>query len=182
MSKYLQCYQSLLESLSIKELLPNTKFSDLKSQEKIKAYRSSARSNKTSYESGSHAGTLQQALIRADYFLNDEESHDKYYLYELEINLGRIYPKLESDSGENHGNSYYADLSKEYDTIIYKNSGEGDIQNENLSLIILNPLNIISHKMIKVLTKEQLLSLQKELYGLFSNSFLKSNKSLIAKL
>lgn len=163
-SKYQKYYQSLMESLSIPELLPNTKFSDLKKQEKIKVYRSSARPNKTTYESGSHVGTLQQALIRADYFLNDEESHDQYYLYELEIRLGRVYPQLELDSGENHGNSYYADLSKEYDTIIYKNSGEGDIQNENLSLIILNPRNITSSKLMKVLTKEQLLSLQKTLY------------------
>ena len=164
MRKYIQYYQKLLESLSPKELLPDTKFSDLKKQEKIKAYRSSARPNKTTYESGSHAGTLQQALIRADYFLNDEESHDQYYLYELEINLGRIYPKLESDSGENHGNSYYQNLAKDYDTIVYKNTGEGDIQNENLSLIILNPSNIVTSKLVKVLSKEQLLSLQKTLY------------------
>lgn len=156
-------YYHLLESKTT-ELLPSTTFQSLKAQEKIKAYRSSARPSKTSYESGSHAGTLQQALIRADYFLNDEESHDKYYLYELEINLGRIYPKLESDSGENHGNSYYQNLAKDYDTIIYKNTGEGDIQKENLSLIILNPNNIISSKPIKTLTKEYLLSMQKELY------------------
>lgn len=164
MSKYFQYYKNILESLSLPELLPSTTFQSLKVQEKIKAYRSSARPSKTSYESGSHAGTLQQALIRADYFLNDEESHDKYYLYELEIKLGRIYPKLESDSGENHGNSYYQNLAKDYDTIIYKNTGEGDIQNENLSLIILNPNNIISSKLIKTLTREYLLSLQKELY------------------
>lgn len=164
MSKYFQCYRQILESLKVSVLTPDMDFATLQSQQKIKVYRSSARPNKTTYESGSHVGTLQQALIRADYFLNDEESHDKYYLYELEIRLGRIYPKLESDSGENHGNSYYADLKKDYDTIVYKNTGEGDIKNENLSLIILNPNNIVSSKVIKVLNKEDLLSQQKELY------------------
>lgn len=164
MNKFSQYCQTLLESLQVATLTPDTDFPTLQTQETIKVYRSSSRPDKTTYESGSHVGTLQQALIRADYFLNDEESHDKYYLYELEIRLGRIYPKLESDSGENHGNSYYQNLAKDYDTVVYKNTGEGDIKRENLSLIVLNPNNVISSKPIKTLTKEHLLSLQKELY------------------
>jgi len=53
------------------ELLPNSKFQDMQNTKTIKVYRSSARPNKNDYVSGSHAGTKQQALIRADYMIND---------------------------------------------------------------------------------------------------------------
>jgi hypothetical protein len=156
--------KTFLESFyDIQELTPHTKFSDAKGMEYLKVYRSSARPNKHDYTEGSHAGTLQQALIRADYMINDEEKYDEYYLYELIIRLGRIYPSLLKDDGSNHGYDYISDM-KDYDTAFYKNTGEGDIRNENLSIIIINPDSITSSKMSSVLTKEYLLSKQNMLY------------------
>ncbi|NBO22241.1 hypothetical protein EBU94_02715 [bacterium] len=165
MEKFSKYFNFLMESFMIQELLPNTNLFDLKNSKKIKVYRSCARPDKTTYNSGFHAGTLQQALIRADYFLNDEETHDEYYLYELEIVLGRIYPQLEIDKGENHGSDYYAKIFKDYDTVIYKNTGEGNIENENLSIVVLNPQNVVSSKKVKTLTKEYLSSIQDRLYS-----------------
>jgi len=156
--------KTFLESFyDIQELTPHTKFSDVKGMEYLKVYRSSARPNKHNYAGGSHAGTLQQALIRADYMINDEEKYDEYYLYELIIRLGRVYPSLLKDDGSNHGYDYVSDM-KDYDTAFYKNTGEGDIRNENLSVIIINPDSIISSKMSSVLSKEYLLSKQNMLY------------------
>jgi hypothetical protein len=170
MEKFSQYCDFLMESLRVPEttfgkLTPTITFSQIKNWKKVKAYRSSARADRPSYASGIHAGTLQQALIRADYFLNDEETHKEYYLYELEIVLGKVYPQLESDNGENHGNDYYKDISKEYDTVIYKNTGEGNINDPNLSLVILNPSNIISSKRTKTLTPEYLKSMETYLYS-----------------
>jgi hypothetical protein len=170
MENFFQYYYSLQESLRVPEtnfgkLTPKITFSQIKNWKNVKAYRSSARADKPSYVSGTHVGTLQQALIRADYFLNDEETHKEYYLYELEIALGKVYPQLESDNGENHGNDYYKNIFKEYDTVIYKNTGEGNINDPNLSLVILNPSNIISSKRIKTLTPEYLQTNQKYLYS-----------------
>jgi hypothetical protein len=147
------------------ELLPNTKLNDLLNLETIKVYRSSAKPNKVGYESGSHAGTKQQALIRADYMVNDEEKYQKYFLYELLIDLGKVYPKLLPDDGSDHGYDYTLDLINKYDTAFYKNTAEGDIRNENLSIIIINPKMIKSNKMVGELTKEYLLSAQNDLYA-----------------
>lgn len=147
------------------ELLPTTDFESMKKLETVKVFRSSARPNKTTYESGFHAGTKQQALIRADYMVNDEGSHMRYYLYELEIKLGRVWPMLETDDGSNHGGDYYRDIAKDFDTVIYKNTGEGNIKNHNLSIVVLNPDNVIKSKMIKALTSGYLTSIQDELYS-----------------
>ena len=163
--KFNQLYQLMCENFgNNQELLPTTKFSDLQNINTLKVYRSSARENKVGYESGSHAGTKQQALIRADYMVNDEEKYEKYFLYELVIDLGRVYPKLLPDDGTDHGYDYTLDLIDQYDIAFYKNTGEGDIRNENLSIIIINPESIKSDKMVMVLTKEYLLSVQNDLY------------------
>jgi hypothetical protein len=109
-------------------------------------------------------GSKLQALIRADYMLNDEEKYEQYYLYEVILDVGKIYPKVHADDGSDHDISYGIDVSNDYDLIAYKNTGEGDIRRENLSLIILNPSNVISNKIVKTLTPEYLLSIQRELY------------------
>jgi hypothetical protein len=147
------------------ELLPNTSFESIKKLDKIKVYRSSARMNKTNYDSGVHVGSKQQALIRADYMVNDEGSHNRYYLYELEIKLSRIWPMVEEDNGDDHGNDYYSDIAKDFDIVVYKNTGEGSIKNHNLSIVILNPDNILSSKRVKTLTGAYLDSIQDELYN-----------------
>lgn len=148
---------------NIQELAPNTSFKDAASLEYLKVFRSSARPAKADYTSGSHCGTRQQALIRADYMINDEGKYDKYYLYELIINLGKVYPELLPDDGSDHGYDYVKDLNN-YDVAFYKNTGEGDIRNENLSAIIINPAIVVKSNMIQTLDGEYLSSIQNELY------------------
>ena len=145
------------------ELLPTTAFEDLENCEYLKVYRSSARPNKNDYVSGSHAGTKQQALIRADYMINDEGKYDQYYLYELLVKVGNIYPSLLPDDGSDHGYDYVKDLGQ-YDLAFYKNTGEGDIRNNNLSIIIINPDIVIKSKMIEKIDGDYLTSIQNELY------------------
>lgn len=145
------------------ELLPTTTLNDVGDYEYLKVYRSSARPEKKNYESGSHCGTRQQALIRADYMINDEGKYDTYYLYELIIGNGKIYPSLLPDDGSDHGYGYVKDLG-DYDLAFYKNTGEGDIRNENLSIIIINPKVIVSSSLIQTLDGDYLLSIQNELY------------------
>ena len=59
----------------MQELTRKTDFETLVTLDKIKVYRSSAKMDKNTYTSGSHFGTKQQALIRADYMVNDEGLH-----------------------------------------------------------------------------------------------------------
>jgi hypothetical protein len=156
--------KTFLESFyNTQELLPDTSFEDVQNMDSLKVYRSSARSFENDYTSGSHAGTKQQALIRADYMVNDEEKYEQYYLYELIVQLGNVYPSLLTDDGSDHGYDYVSDM-KNYDTAFYKNTGEGNIRNENLSIIIINPAMVIKSQMVSVLTKDELLAMQNELY------------------
>jgi len=148
----------------MQELTCKTDFETLVTLGKIKVYRSSAKLNKTIYNSGSHFGTKQQALIRADYMVNDEGSHYRYYLYEITLKLGKIWPMLEEDDGYNHGSDYFSEIAEKYDTVIYKNIGEGNKSDNNLSIVSLNPKNITSSKMIKKLSCTYLSSVQNELY------------------
>lgn len=156
--------QYFFESInSVIELSPDTKFEDVQNYRIVKVYRSSARPNKNDYVSGSHAGTKQQALIRADYMINDEGKYDLYYLYELIVDLGKIYPTLLQDDGSDHGYDYVKDFGG-YDMAFYKNTGEGDIRNENLSIIIINPSIVKSSKIIQQVDGDYLMSIQNELY------------------
>lgn len=156
--------KSFLESFyNTHELTADTKFKDISGVEYLKVFRSSARSEKRDYTKGSHCGTLQQALIRADYMINDEGKYDKYYLYELVIKVGDIYPKILPDDGSDHGYDYVEGLG-DYDLAFYKNTGEGDIKKENLSVIIIDPDIVVQSKMIKILDGEYLSSIQDELY------------------
>lgn len=147
------------------ELINTTDFETVINQSEIKVYRSSAKFDKDKYVSGSHVGSKQQALIRADYMVNDECSHYRYYLYEMVLKLGKVWPMLEYDDGLNHGNDFFSEIADKYDTVIYKNSGEGNKNDNNLSLVVLNPQNIKYNKMIKQLTKNYLMSIQDELYS-----------------
>lgn len=156
--------RTFLESFyNIQELSPNSKLKDIINLPYLKVYRSSARPNKNDYTSGSHAGTWQQAMIRADYMINDEEKYEKYYLYELIVRIENVYPKLLPDDGSDHGYDYVKDLGN-YDIAFYKNTGEGDIKNENLSIIIINPDIVAQSKMIEEIDGEYLTSIQNELY------------------
>lgn len=156
--------KSFLESFyNLQELTADSKFKDVVNFENLKVFRSSARGDKRDYVSGSHCGTRQQALIRADYMINDEGKYDTYYLYELIIKIGSVYPELLPDDGSDHGYDYVEGLG-DYDLAFYKNTGEGDIRKENLSVIIINPEIVTQSKMIQTLNGEYLTSIQNELY------------------
>ncbi len=150
--------------MNILELTPDVTFEEAQKASSLKVYRSSARPNKQDYTAGSHAGTKQQALIRADYMLNDEQKYDEYYLYELVVTLDRVYPELVEDTGTDHGYDFTSDIASNYDIAFYKNTGEGDVRRENLSIIVINPKSIQSSKMVETLSKDYLLSIQNELY------------------
>lgn len=149
---------------SLIELTPHTTFDEILNTGMVKTYRSSAK-KQSQYHDGYHVGSKKQALIRADFMLNDEEKYDEYFLSELILNTNRVYPKLGTDDGSDHGASYGKDLKDNYDIIVYKNTGEGTIEDENLSLIILNPGVIVSTQLVKTLTPEYLLSLHDKLYS-----------------
>jgi len=156
--------RTFLESFyDIQELKPNSKLKDIIKHPYLKVFRSSARPNKNDYVSGSHAGTKQQALIRADYMINDEGRYDTYYLYELIIRIENVYPELLPDDGTDHGYGFVKDLNN-YDVAFYKNTGEGDIRNENLSIIIINPDSVFESKMVEEIDGEYLTAIQDELY------------------
>lgn len=155
---------TFLESFfNVQELEPNTKLGDIINRPYITVFRSSARPNKNDYVSGSHAGTKQQALIRADYMINDEGRYDTYYLYKLILRIDKVYPELLPDDGTDHGYDYVKEL-KDYDIAFYKNTGEGDIRNENLSVIIINPDSVVESKMIEQIDGDYLLAIQNDLY------------------
>lgn len=157
-------YQLTTESSSnLVTLNQYTKFDEVLPLNTLRVYRSDSTPNKNKYYSGAHAGTKQQALIRADYMVNDEERYEQYYLYELTLSFNNIYPELVSDDGSNHS-SNYVDEFKDYDILFYKNTGEGDIRNENLSVIIVNPDIVIDSKVIDKLNSSYLVSIQDELY------------------
>jgi hypothetical protein len=156
--------KTFLESFyDIQELKPDSKLEDIIKHPYLKVFRSSARPNKNDYVSGSHAGTKQQALIRADYMINDEGRYDTYYLYELIIRIENVYPELLPDDGTDHGYGFVKDLNN-YDVAFYKNTGEGDIRNENLSIIIINPDSVFESKMVEEIDGEYLTAIQDELY------------------
>lgn len=156
--------RTFLESFhGIQDLEPNSKLKDIIKHPYLRVYRSSARPEKNDYISGSHAGTKQQALIRADYMINDEGRYDTYYLYKLIIRVENVYPELLPDDGTDHGYEFVKDLNK-YDIAFYKNTGEGDIRNENLSVIIINPDSVVESKMIEKIDGAYLDSIQDQLY------------------
>ena len=60
---------------SLIELTPHTTFDEILNAGMIKTYRSSAK-KQSQYHDGYHVGSKKQALIRADFMLNDEEKYD----------------------------------------------------------------------------------------------------------
>jgi hypothetical protein len=159
----MQSYSLFFETFQPLTLYPYTDFYTLKGAETLKLYRASAKPSMT-FRSGMHCGTLQQALIRADYMVNDEEKYEEYYLYEIVYKMGSVYPELVPDDGTDHTEDVHHYIEKGYDTLVYKNTGEGDIKNNNLSIIILNHSNIRDSNKT-TLTKEYLQSIRDILYA-----------------
>lgn len=94
-----------------------------------------------------HVGSLFQAIWRADYKVNDNEDYNTSYVYELNINPDKVYPNLIKDEGYNVDQSEEDKYKKDWDILIYKNTGEGYTKDENLSIIILNKNIIKSAKL-----------------------------------
>jgi len=90
-----------------------------------------------------HAGSLFQAVWRADYKVNDEEAYPISYIYELVLQPERIYNQLIHDSGENVDQADEDSYKENYDLLVYHNTGEGHANESNLSVIILD------HRIIK---------------------------------
>lgn len=85
-----------------------------------------------------HAGSLFQAVWRADYKVNDEEVYPISYIYELVLNPKKIYNQLIHDSGKNVDQDEEDKYKKDYDLLVYHNTGEGHNHEPNLSVIILD--------------------------------------------
>ena len=127
----------------------NTTLEQIKNTDTLKVYHSCSTENlaerfKASPNKNIHAGTLYQALDRADYKINDEELYDTAYIHEITINLNGLYPKLVKDDGENANSDMENRYKIYWNVLVYKNVGEGRIKDQNLSVIILNKKNILS--------------------------------------
>ena len=144
----------------------NTFFNEIKNSSRLTVYHSCSVPNlnkrfKNNPDKNIHAGTLYQAICRADYKVNDEELYDEICIHEIDISLEGLYPKMVIDDGEN-ANSIKEDKFKpKWNLLVYKNVGEGDIRDNNLSVIILNKSNILSVKLYGFFNGEELESMMK---------------------
>lgn len=127
--------------LSLNETTTKT---ELLNSNKIKVYHSCSFKGdffsriKNKPEKNIHAGSLFQAIWRADFKVNDNQDYNISYVYELILEPTKIYPDLILDEGYNVDQSEEDKYKKNWDILIYKNTGEGYIKDENLSIIILN--------------------------------------------
>jgi hypothetical protein len=144
-----------MENLSFPNLILNehTQISEILNNKKIIVYHScSFKGNLFSRlaikpNKNIHTGSLFQTLWRADYKVNDNEDYLVSYVYEIIIETNKIYPNLIKDEGYNVNQSEEDKYKKDWDILIYKNTGEGFVKDENLSIIILNKNIIKSAKL-----------------------------------
>ena len=121
----------------------NTTLEDIKSSDKLIVYHSCSTKDLNSRfinnpNKNIHAGTLLQAVYRADYKINDEGLYTTSYIHQIHLNINDLYPNLVKDDGGN-SNSFMEDTYKSnWNLLVYKNVAEGHIENQNLSVIILN--------------------------------------------
>lgn len=91
-----------------------------------------------------HAGSLIQAIWRADYKVNDQEAYPIAYIHKIIFKLGNVYPKLVDDFGYDVDQADEDKYKPSWHTLLYHNTGEGFADRNNLSVIILNKNNILS--------------------------------------
>jgi hypothetical protein len=113
-------------------------------------------------EKNIHAGSLFQAVWRADYKVNDEQVYPVSYIYELVIKPESIYNKLIHDSGENVDQSEEDQYKNDYDLLVYHNTGEGHRHEPNLSVIVLDHSIIKSVKLHSSMNSEQITKYMEE--------------------
>lgn len=109
-----------------------------------------------------HAGSLFQAVWRADFKVNDEEVYPISYIYELVLNPKKIYNELIIDSGENVSQADEDSYKKDYDLLVYHNTGEGHANEPNLSVIILDHSIIKSVRLYAAMNSEEITQYMKE--------------------
>ncbi len=109
-----------------------------------------------------HAGSLFQAVWRADYKVNDEESYPVSYIYELVLKPKRIYNQLIHDSGENVNQADEDRYKENYDLLVYHNTGEGHRNESNLSVIILDHSIIESSRLYASMNGEEIRKFMEE--------------------
>jgi len=109
-----------------------------------------------------HAGSLFQAVWRADFKVNDEEVYPISYIYELVLNPNKIYNELIPDSGENVDQADEDKYKSDYDLLVYHNTGEGHAHESNLSVIILDHSIIKSVRLYTSMNSEEITQYMKE--------------------
>ena len=109
-----------------------------------------------------HAGSLFQAVWRADFKVNDEEVYPISYIYELVLNPNKIYNQLIHDSGENVDQADEDRYKDNYDLLVYHNTGEGHAHEPNLSVIILDHSIIKSAKLYAGMNSEEITQYMEE--------------------
>ena len=128
----------------------------------LKVYRSSSSPDDSIKRSQQHAdknmhvGSYIQALDRADYKINDQEEYTTGYLHEIIIRINKLYPTLIVDHGYNVNQSEEDQYKLNWDILVYKNTGEGNVHTQNLSLIILNRDLIVSSRLHSKWTGDKL--------------------------
>lgn len=111
---------------------------------------------------GVHAGSLFQAVWRADYKVNDEGDYDIAHIHELVIEPKSIYPKLVNDSGYDQDQQDENQYKGKYDLLLYHNTGEGHANESNLSVIILDHSIIKSARLYAAMNSEQITKYMEE--------------------
>jgi len=134
------------------QLNSDTPFIKIKKVQSIIVFHVSSQSNlfKSLKSDPMHVGSVIQALDRAYLHIVDNADYTEMYMYKIVLNVGRLYGQLVIDSGQNAATEMENSYKKRgYDTLVYKNRGEGCINRNNLSLVVLNPasniLNIVLH-------------------------------------
>jgi len=109
-----------------------------------------------------HAGSMFQAVWRADYKVNDEGDYDVAHIHELVIEPKSIYPKLVLDSGYDQDQQDEDQYKGKYDLLVYHNTGEGHAHEPNLSIIVLDHSIIKSSRLYAAMNADQLTKYMEE--------------------
>jgi hypothetical protein len=158
-----------LESVNKRVVLDrNTTQEELSKANSIVAYHACASKEpflnkiKNRPDVGVHAGSLFQAVWRADYKVNDEGDYDIAHIHELVIEPKSVYPQLVEDSGYDQDQGDENQYKGEYDLLMYHNTGEGHANESNLSVIVLDHSIIKSSRLYAAMNSEEITKYMEE--------------------
>lgn len=117
---------------------------------------------KTRPDLGVHAGSLFQAVWRADYKVNDEGDYEIAHIHELVIEPKSVYPNLVEDLGYDQDQQDENQYKGKYDLLLYHNTGEGHAHEANLSIIVLDHSIIKSARLYTAMNSEQITKFMEE--------------------